>query len=168
MNPIVIVGSGGFAQELVWIIEEINARQQTWQLLVYLDPLNPGRKDQSRYDVPILGGREAVNHLPSRTFFCCGIGEPNARRSESHWAEQAGLLPVSLVHPSVITARHVEVGNGTVIGAGTIIGPYARIGRHCAINLAVTVGHNSTVSDYCVLSPGARISGHATLDEGVF
>jgi UDP-3-O-[3-hydroxymyristoyl] glucosamine N-acyltransferase len=55
-----------------------------------------------------------------------------------------------------------------VVGAGCILAPYARIGRHCAINLQVAIGHNSSLGDYCVVSPAAQILAAVTLEDEVF
>jgi sugar O-acyltransferase (sialic acid O-acetyltransferase NeuD family) len=169
MKPLVIIGSGGYAQEVLWVVDDINNITPTWDFLGFVDPGSPEKKGQLLYDRPILGGwDDAAARLPEGVSFACGIGSPAIRRKECTVAEQQGWQPVTLVHPSVILARHVEIGPGTVVGAGSIIAPYAKVGHHCAINLHVTVGHDSTLGDFCVISPGARISGHAVLGEGVF
>jgi len=163
MKPIVVVGAGGYAQEVAWIIDDINARSPTWDLLGYVDPAIPQRKGQILYGRTVLGGFEVAATLPSKVWFACGIGRPSSRKTESAAAETHGWQPAVLVHPSVIIARQVGIGDGTIIGAGSIVAPNAQIGRHCAINLHVSVGHDSTLGDFCVLSPGVRISGHAQL-----
>jgi len=168
MKPLVILGSGGYAQEVLWIIDDINAIAPTWDFLGFIDPAAPNKKGQSLYDRPLLGGFEEAIHLPKGICFACGIGTPASRRKECTEAERRGWQPILLMHPSVIVAKHVEIGPGTVIGAGSILAPYAKVGRHCAINLHVTVGHNSSLGDFCVLSPGARISGQAVLEDDVF
>ena len=168
MKPLVILGSGGYAQEVLWVVDDINAITPTWDFLGFIDPGTPEKKGQSLYDRPILGGFDDAGDLPEGVFFACGIGDPASRLKECAEAERRGWQPVSLVHPSVIVAKHVEIGPGTIVGAGSILAPYARIGRHCAINLHVTVGHDSVIGDFSVLSPGARISGYAVLEEGVF
>lgn len=168
MKPLVILGAGGYAQELLWIVDDVNAKAPTWDFLGFIDPANPGKAGQTHYDRPILGGYDALKKLPRGTHFACGVGTPDIRKKECDAAEQLGLTPATLVHPTVVVARHVEIGAGTAIGAGSICAPYARIGRHCAINLHVSVGHDAVVGDYCVLSPGARISGGARLEGAVF
>ena len=168
MKPIIIVGAGGYAQEVVWVIDDINKNHPTWECIGFLDPAQPYRKGKTLYDLPILGGFEDVKHLSGSLCFACGIGDPRARKRECTRAEESGWIPTSLLHPTVVVARHVELGEGTIVGAGSILAPYARIGRNCAINTQVTVGHNSIIGDYSVLAPGSRISGNARLEEGVF
>ena len=46
MKPIVIIGAGGLAREVAWLIEEINAVREEWELLGYVDedPVKHGIK----------------------------------------------------------------------------------------------------------------------------
>lgn len=37
MKDIVILGAGGFAKEVAWLIEEINTDKITWNLLGFID-----------------------------------------------------------------------------------------------------------------------------------
>lgn len=167
MNKLIIVGAGGYAQEILWIVDDINQECGTWEFLGFVDPKSATKKGQLLYDRPILG---AWNDAPQdeSIHFACGIGTPKSRAVECAEAERRGYKAATLVHPSVIRARHVSVGDGTVIGAGCILAPYSILGRHCALNLGVTVGHNSRIGDYCVLSPGAQLLGSAALEEQVF
>jgi sugar O-acyltransferase (sialic acid O-acetyltransferase NeuD family) len=167
LKPLIILGAGGYAQELLWIVDDLNAQAPVWEFLGFVDPKAAGRKGQLLYDRPILGGWNDIPQLED-IHFACGIGSPSSRELECTEAERRGLKPATLVHPSVIAARHVQIGEGTVIGAGSILAPYAVLGRHCALNLGVTVGHNSVIGDYCVLSPGAQLLGAAKLGEKVF
>jgi sugar O-acyltransferase (sialic acid O-acetyltransferase NeuD family) len=168
VDPLVILGSGGYAQEVLWVLDDLNVDTPRWEFLGFIDPAAPTKKGQSLYERPILGGFEAAGSLPENVFFASGIGNPLARRKEALKAEELGWHAASLVHPTVTIARQVEMGPGTVVGAGSILAPYAKLGRHCSVNLHVSIGHNSVVGDYCVLAPGARLSGFANLGEGVF
>lgn len=167
MKSIVIIGAGGYAQEIAWLIDDINEAASTWDLIGYIDPGAPQKRGQVLYGHKILGGYEEIVGL-REIYFACGIGRPSLRSKECIEAERRGLLPATLIHPSVIMAKYTSIGAGTIIGAGCIVAPYAQIGRHCAMNLQVTIGHNSVIGDFSVLSPGVRISGNARLATEVF
>jgi sugar O-acyltransferase (sialic acid O-acetyltransferase NeuD family) len=167
-KPIVILGSGGYAQELLWIIDDLNERQLEWDFRGFIDPGAPARKGSRLYDRPVLGGFEAATDLPADISFACGIGSPEARRKECAAAEKLGWKPATLIHPSVIRARNCEIGEGSIVGPGSVLAPNCRIGRHCAINIHVSVGHDAKLADFVVLSPGARISGNVVVEEGAF
>jgi sugar O-acyltransferase (sialic acid O-acetyltransferase NeuD family) len=166
LKSIVILGSGGYAQELAWILDDLNTSVPEWNFLGFVDPTDPGK--QEHYGHPVLGGYETVSGRFDQIFFACGIGAPAVRRKECQRAEEMGWLAVSLIHPSVIRARFVSIGDGSIIGPGSVIGPYVRIGRHCAVNVQTTIGHNASVGDFSVISPGARILGNVILEEQVF
>jgi sugar O-acyltransferase (sialic acid O-acetyltransferase NeuD family) len=168
LKDLFILGSGGYAQELLWVVDDINGLDPTWNFLGFLDPGAPSKKGQLYYDRPVLGGWDNAPHQRKDIYFTCGIGAPEFRKKECSEGERRGYQAATLIHPSTIIARHVEIGEGTVIGAGCILAPYARIGRHCAINLQVAIGHNSSMGDYCVISPGAQILGAAILEDEVF
>jgi sugar O-acyltransferase (sialic acid O-acetyltransferase NeuD family) len=168
VKPLVILGTGGYGQEVLWIVDDLNAITSTWDFLGFIDPGEPQKKGQTYYDRPVLGGWNDLPNLAGEVFFACGIGAPKARRKECAEAERLGLKPATLIHPSAVIARHVQLGEGTLVGAGSIIAPYARLGRHCALNIHVGVGHNSRLADFCVLSPGARTSGFVELGERAF
>jgi sugar O-acyltransferase (sialic acid O-acetyltransferase NeuD family) len=167
LKKLIILGAGGYAQEVLWIVDDLNSQRPTWDFIGFIDAMAPGRKGQLLYDRPILGGWDDVSQQ-EEIYFACGIGSPDSRARECAEATRRGYRAATLIHPSVISAHHVQVGEGTVIGAGCILAPYAILGRHCSLNLGVTIGHNSLMGDFCVLSPGAQLLGAAELSERVF
>lgn len=167
MRKLIIIGAGGYAQEVAWVVDDINQVGPTWDLLGYIDGKQPQRKGQLLYDRPILGGWD---DLPTtdELYFACGIGDPADRKRETELAKSRNLRPATIIHPSVLQARHVAIGEGTIVGPRCVLAPYATIGKHCSLNIAVIVGHNSKTGDYCVLSPGAQVLGNVQLGDRVF
>jgi len=167
LNKLIILGAGGYAQEVLWLVDDINAIAPRWDFLGFVDPMTQKKKGESHYDRPVLG---SWNEVPNESgiYFACGIGSPAGRASESNEAERRGYRPATLVHPSVVTARHVQIGEGSIVGAGCVLAPYAAVGRHCALNIGAIVGHNACVGDFCVLSPRSQLLGSARLDDQVF
>jgi sugar O-acyltransferase (sialic acid O-acetyltransferase NeuD family) len=165
VKKLVILGAGGYAQEVLWVVDDINERFPEFEFKGFVDPKAPQRKGQQLYGRPVIGGFETARDLPGDIYFCCGIGDPRSRMKECLAAEALGWKPVTLIHPSVIVAKFCRIGEGTVIGAGSILAPHATVGRHCAINNHAGVGHDSVLGDYVVLSPGSRISGNAKIED---
>jgi sugar O-acyltransferase (sialic acid O-acetyltransferase NeuD family) len=167
LKKLIIIGAGGYAQEVLWVVDEINEAKPTWEFYGFVDPGQPERRGQVLYDRPIIGGWDDIP-ANEELFFACGIGDPLVRRKECDEAERRGLRPATVVHPSVITARHVTVGEGSIIGPGCVLAPYSTTGKHCALNIGVTIGHNSRLGDFCVLSPGSQVLGSVDLGDQVF
>ena len=167
MKKLIILGAGGYAQEVLWVVDDINSVCPAWDFIGFIDPNCPERKGQMHYDRPVLGGWDDAPG-EGEFYFACGIGSPESRAKECLEAERRGYKPATLIHPSAITARHVQIGEGTIIGARCVLAPYAILGRHCALNIGVIVGHDSRMGDFCVLSPGSQLLGAAELSERVF
>jgi sugar O-acyltransferase (sialic acid O-acetyltransferase NeuD family) len=159
MKQLVILGSGGHAKEILSALDDINAREPAFDFLGFVDPGSPDRKGRYVCDHPVIGGYEVAPELSSGIHFCCGIGDPFARMKECLAAESLGWKPATLIHPVTSIAASSRIGDGTFIGLGSIVGADAVVGVHCSINVHVAVGHDSSVGDYSVLSPGAKLLG---------
>jgi sugar O-acyltransferase (sialic acid O-acetyltransferase NeuD family) len=162
---IVIVGIGGFAKEIAWLIDDLNATNPQWNLLGFVDPVESGKTEI--YGRPVLGDYAATSARLNHPYFICGMGNPEFRLKESQHAEALGWSAATLVHPSVVCAQSVLIEEGTTIAAGSILGPNVQIGRHCVVNAQAFFGHDSTLGNFSVVSPGARINGHAFIGRNV-
>jgi sugar O-acyltransferase (sialic acid O-acetyltransferase NeuD family) len=157
----VIIGSGDYGKEVAWVIHDLNQAAREWNLLGFIDP--PAVNKTQHCGLPVWHSYEAFRREHGPVFFACGIANPAYRAKECNDAEQHGFCPATLVHPTVVVAPGVSIGTGTIVGAGTVVAPDAVIGRHCAINVQATIGHDCSLGDFSVISPGARVLGHVTL-----
>lgn len=167
---IAVVGAGGFAREVKWLIDEINAQTPTFEFVGYVvsDLRRLGEhdsKDEVRGDATWLrDNRAQVDAL------AIGIGTPTVRLSVAR--ELSDAFPPeywpALVHPSARYDQNTcEVGHGVIIAAGVIATVNVRFEPFCAVNLACTIGHESIVGAGAVLNPTANISGGVDIGEGV-
>lgn len=163
---LIVVGAGGFGQEVVWAAKNCNSVQPTYNILGYCDD-DSNKKGKTIYGYPILGAPEETDHAYDvKPCFVCAIGNNRARVSVVARLLAMKWIPVTIMDPSVIVAEHVRVGVGNYIGAGSILSPYARIGNHVIINQHCSIGHNSLMEDFVQVSPGGRVSGAAHIKEG--
>jgi len=98
--------------------------------------------------------------------FIVGIGD-NAARAErfAHFLE-AGLTPVSVVHPSAVIADQVELGAGTFVAAGAIVNIDASIGANAIINTGCTIDHDCVIGDHALIGPNASLCGAIVVGSG--
>lgn len=96
-----------------------------------------------------------------RTGFCVTIGNPHGRvRLKLHnLLVQAGLVSVSLSHPTAWIAKNAYIGEGAQIMAGAIIEAEARLGRQCIVNTNASVDHEDHLGDGTEVAPGATLCG---------
>lgn len=165
MKDIVILGGGGFAREVYWILDEINQQTRLWNILGFIDE-NPATHGGELCGLPVLGGFDWFDggHKP---LVVSGIGGNRCRRRFAELADRLGLEFATLVHPAARVSRHATIGRGTVICAGTAVTTQISVGDHVNLNLNCTVGHDAVIEDYCNLSPGVHISGNVHLEPGL-
>jgi sugar O-acyltransferase (sialic acid O-acetyltransferase NeuD family) len=161
MRKLVVFGAGGFGQEAVWLAEAMNDAGQPderWEILGYLDD-DSAKQGRSYYGYPVLPDPEARD-----LWYHCAVGSNAAREKVVARLDQRGWKAATLIHPSVIRAREVLVGEGCYIGPGSILSPVAKIGRHVLINQRVSVGHDAVIGDFAQLCPGAQINGRCQIE----
>lgn len=166
MKDIAILGAGGFAREVWWLIEEINTERPEWNVIGYIDD-NAALRGTSLCDVPVLGDFSWLEAQRYRPHVISGVGSNSARRTFASRAAALELPFATLIHPTARRSRFVEIGSGTVICAGNILTTQVRMGSHVNLNLNCTIGHDVVIEDFCNLSPGINVSGYVHLEQGV-
>lgn len=167
-KKIVIIGAGGFAREVLDVLEACNQVKPSYEMLGYIVEtpyVSPGTLIN---ESPILGGFDWLQEYKDEVYVICGVGTPQHRRRLTLHAKGIGCRFCSTVHPSAVLTRRVEMGEGVVITAGCILTNRIRIGDHVHVNLDCTIGHDSVLEDYVTLAPGVHVSGNVTLEEGCY
>jgi sugar O-acyltransferase (sialic acid O-acetyltransferase NeuD family) len=164
MQPIVVIGAGGFAREVADVIHAINALSSAYAFLGYLDD-NAEQWGVVLNDFPVLGGfawAEAHRNIA----YVCGIGNPTTRKKVVERYRSLDVTFATLIHPRSITTSYIHYGEGVVVTGGAVLTNSIQIGHHVHINLNTTIGHDSVIGDYCTLNPGVHVSGNVSLGEG--
>ena len=167
MKGIVVIGAGGQARELRWIIQAINERSPTWRFLGFVIS---DYKKRGPDDSEVLGDYEWLRaHRDEVQALAIGIGTPAARLRVA--AELEGEFGPefwpALVHPTAIFDRATtQLGHGCIISAG-VVGTVNLILEPFALaNFGCTLGHEAVLSRGVVVNPGSNISGGVVLEEG--
>ena len=78
MKKIVIIGASGFATEVAWLIEEINAYKLEWEILGFVDD-NFQKLPEYINGYKVLGDTNYINQLSDEVFLIVGIGNGKIR-----------------------------------------------------------------------------------------
>ena len=166
MKKLVIVGSGGFAREVLWLIEDINktanGTELPYEVLGFIS------KDTGAHvqGIPVLGDDEwAFNNLEKSVRFVLAVGDSGLRAELALHYQQNGLHPLRLVHPSVHMSDSVQMGGGAIVCAGAVLTVNIQIGAFCIVNLNATVGHDCRIGDFVTLNPGVHLSGASQIGD---
>lgn len=99
--------------------------------------------------------------------FIIGVVDTGLRKRIQEFAEEAGLVPFTVVHRSAEIAASAKIGAGCFIAQQAVVSVNAVIGDFSIIHIHASIGHDSRLGTHCTVLPGARISGEVTLGDGV-
>ncbi len=165
MKDLVIIGAGGFAREVAWLVEEINQKAPQWNLVGYIDE-DQEKWGQKLNGYPVLGSFSALEKLPLSTFAVCAVGNPSDKKRLVEKAKAQGKQFATLVHPEISLSSSVTIGQGVIINKGCILTTNISIGDHVGINPGCGIGHDAVLKDYCTLMWHVNISGAIEVGEG--
>ncbi len=164
LKDLVILGAGGCAREVAWLVEEINNSKMQWNLLGFIDENieNHGK---------VLNGYAVLSDLSwfddKDDIYCvCAVGNPASKNKLCRKAVSKGAKLATLIHHEADVSKHVDVGQGTIICAGSIITTNIRIGQNVLVSAGCIIGHDTVVSDYVTLLPRSTVSGTVNIGEG--
>ena len=167
-RPLVILGTGGSAYDLLDIVEAINAVQPTWEPIGFLDDARPA--GSRHLGLEVLGTlRDAPRYAESS--FVNVIGSDRSFRNLPEILASTGLALdrfATLVHPAASVSSHAQLGHGVMVNPGVVLGGGVSIGNHVMLCPGCIVGHESSVGDYAILAPGSIVSGLVRLDPGCY
>jgi sugar O-acyltransferase (sialic acid O-acetyltransferase NeuD family) len=163
MKDIYIIGSGGFAREVYFLINDINlsSKETIYNFKGYIG------RESSDSEVKIGEKKFPVfaediflrSNQGKRVDLAIGIGAPQTLEKLYYRFSESYSFP-NLIHPSFIGHQEaIAMGIGNIITAGCIFSLDIKIASFNIFNLNTTVGHDAVIGSYNVVNPGVNISG---------
>lgn len=157
MKNIVIIGSGGFAKEVAFLIDEINRDKPTWNILGFID--NNVSETNGKYK--IFQNDEYLFNTTNELNVVFGIGNPALlEKLYLKFSKNKKLKFPNLIHPNVIGDwERINLGEGNIICASNTFTTDISLGNCNIINLDCTIGHDTAIGNFNVLNPSVNVSG---------
>jgi len=163
MKEIYILGSGGFAKEVYFLINEINHKFENpiYNFKGFISKTNEiSELIIGKLKLPVIF-EEHFFKMPINEVSCLaiGIGDPNIlEKIYNRWIDKYDFP--NLIHPNFVSHEQtIEMGSGNIITSGNIFTIDIKIGSFNIFNLNTTVGHDANIGSFNVINPGANISG---------
>lgn len=163
-KKILIAGTGGFSKEVLCLITDLGKYDE---VLGFIEPdwiYDTKKFPNTILGKPVLPYRE-VN--PNSHVVSIAIGDSNIREKVTTQLPNE-IEYITLIHPSALISKWVEIGEGAIICAGTVITCDIKIGKHVQLNLNTTIGHDCIIGDYFTTAPNVNISGNCNIDAHVY
>lgn len=163
-SKLVIWGTSGHSMVLADIVGLIGE----YEIIGYLDDLNPDRHGSEIRGVPVLGGGEQLPGLRAQgvRHLMFGFASSSARMRLGTLARELDFELPSAIHPRATIAGDASVGPGTFVKAGAIIEPRAVIGALAVVGAGVVVAHDAVLETAARVSAGTIVGGLVTVGEG--
>lgn len=162
--PIIVLGAGGHAKVL---IDALLLRRA--DIIGVVSP--GGTVNHSVCGLPILGADHIVDGYAAPSVrLVNGLGsilQPVKRREIFERFKAKGYAFESVIHPSAVIARDVELGEGVQIMAGAVIQAGSRIGANSIVNTRAVVDHDCCIGAHVHLAPGVTLCGDVGVEETV-
>ncbi|WP_332452534.1 acetyltransferase [Chryseobacterium aquaticum] len=168
MKNIAIFGAGGFGREVKTIIDAINKKtKNTYHFVGFFD--DGFEKGTLINNCPILGGINEINEYSEELSLVICLGDPKIKKNIIDKVNNEKVSFPTIIHPNAsVSEEFVAIGKGCIICEGTIITCNINIKDFVILNLMCTVGHDTTIENYCSFMPSVNISGEVKIEEGVY
>ena len=153
MRPIYILGSGGFAKEVYFLIQSIG----NYEVRAFIDIESKPSITIGKKTIEVIG-ESILSSLSTDNSLAIGVGQPDLihKLSSGH---STFHFP-NLIHPNVVgNFEDINMGQGNIITANCVFTTSIRIGSYNIFNLSTTVGHDVIIGNCNVINPAVNISG---------
>ena len=163
---IVIISAAGFAEEVLFAIQECNKIYDKYEMLGFIDD-NKKFHGKMINGFPVLGGLEWIGKNSSEIRYVIAIGDGLIRKKIIKKLNKK-IKFETIIHPTVLRYNVSSVGIGSVIQPHCIIEPNAKIGKHVIINIQCNIGHDCVLEDFVTIQPDVHISGNNKVGEETY
>jgi sugar O-acyltransferase (sialic acid O-acetyltransferase NeuD family) len=163
MEELVIVGGGGHSKVVISIIQKL----ADYRILGYTDLKDNGPVLGVQY----LGSDVELALLAADRQKLCSVlavgqvGLGKTRHDLFRRLRALNLCFPPIISPDAIVSEHAHCGEGTIVMDGAVINAGASVGTGSIVNTNSTIEHDSILSDWVHVAPGATICGGVKIGE---
>ncbi|MBI88596.1 MAG: hypothetical protein CMG60_00800 [Candidatus Marinimicrobia bacterium] len=154
MTKLVILGAGYGAWEVISLIEDINNRSSTYDILGILDD-NPLLHGNLIKQYPILNELNHWSHYDKKVRFVFAIGNYQNKSKRYELIKSLGIPKdryENIIHPNAKLWTEIPLGKGIIIHDGCIIHPLTKINDFVVISAGSILGVKNLVGSYSLIA----------------
>lgn len=169
MKDILIYGAGGFGREIACLIRNINKKENSWNLIGFLDDNESLWGTTNEYG-KVLGGIDFLNSYQDDIAVTLAIGSPKAVSLVVGKISNPKVSYPNIVSPDVLFAdeNNYYLGKGNIIQRQCTFSCNVHLGDFNTLNSSVGIGHDAVIGSYNAFMPAVRISGEVKIGDGNF
>lgn len=160
MEKIIVLGAGGYAEQLLWVVSRIESKE----IVGFLDETIS--EDKKISGIPVKSSLERFgNVLDYKDIrLICAVGNIDLREKwVSRYKDDFNFT--SIIDPTAIIADDVHIGNNVIILGQTVLSSKAHVADHTNINWFCLITHHTIIGRFTNISSGVRLTGHASIGD---
>jgi sugar O-acyltransferase (sialic acid O-acetyltransferase NeuD family) len=171
MKPIIFIGSGAVASEVISYLEDIRTNNPIAKFEIYgflNDSYDDFKLKSQKYDFEgnFLGSVSQYS-FSDKYSYIFGFSSPEYREKIVEKLDLKNLDFPNIVHPSVVISKSAKLGKGNVIYPNSVIGPNVEIGNFNLVTSYSFISHDCEIGDYNFLST-AGLAGNVFIGNSNF
>lgn len=162
MKNIAIYGAGGFGREIAAVINSINHKKKTWNLIGFFDDI----KETNSYNEygRILGNINTLNSWPDNLDLIIAVADSNARQKLVNKISNHNISYPNLIYRTGFAdTSNYNIGKGNIILEGCYISCNVSIGDFNIMNGSDIFGHDGVIGSFNSFMGGIWISGNINI-----
>lgn len=165
MKNIAIYGAGGFGREVACLLNIINEKEPTWNLVGFFD--DGKEKDSVNEYGKILGGLTDLKNWTDPLNIVIAIGSPRIVKRIVDGVTNPNIDFPNIIAPNTVflDKDRFTMGRGNLICNGCLFSTNVTVGDFNCFNGSITVGHDATIGNFNSFMPGIRVSGEVQIKE---
>jgi sugar O-acyltransferase (sialic acid O-acetyltransferase NeuD family) len=168
LQPVYIVGAGGFGREVFAWTQHHPLVDEEWTIAGFIDDNHEALANYN-YPVRVVSNLEGCLNMDfPRSLMLLAIGDPKIRRRLALRLAEAGHEWMSLVHPSAVIGENVQLGKGCIVCPHCMLSCDITLGNGVIVNAHSSIGHDVVVGDWTTISGHCELTGCCAVGEAAF
>jgi sugar O-acyltransferase (sialic acid O-acetyltransferase NeuD family) len=161
MSPVWIIGTGGFAKEVYFLIKSSTNFEVAGFIEKNLEEKESGFVKFFKEKIHVVDQEYFLSNFKKENV-CVGVGNPTVRK-EIHEKFKFFEFPNIIHKNAIFDSENIKIGYGNIVTAGCILTTCIEVGNLNVFNLNTTIGHDTKIGDYNVFNPSVNISGNCVI-----
>ena len=154
-RKLMLIGGGGHCHSVLDCAMSLHIYDE----IAIIDPL-----DNSYLGIVTIGSDEDIPELIDQgwtdAFITVGsVGDTRIRRKVYEQLKRYDIRIPSIIDPSAVIGRGVDIGEGVFVGKRAIINTGSYLGACSIINTGAIIEHDCRIGEFSHISPGTTLCG---------
>ncbi|EGT3617727.1 acetyltransferase, partial [Clostridium perfringens] len=183
MKDIIIIGTENIGIEIVKIIECINSKRDTWNILGFVS-IKKDIEEKSIEGYDVLGSLDSIctyfeNRKKDKFYFLKKLESENELftiiavddcklKKDIEKKLNNKIKFATIIHPDIKYIDKSNIGEGSVIYPGMISIGDLNIGKHVILKQKCSFGNNVKIGDYSFIALNTNIDSNVAINEGSY